>query len=416
MFRARGCWRTGRVAVVVALALSGIGCASQGASSEQDIVCNAPGVSADTIKIGYIYPETGLTAELFRSSRSGVTARIAEANANGGIHGRRIEFEWRDDASDPATNARAARELVERENVFGIIETTTVASGSAEYLHQNNVPVAGNALESVWSQYRNMFTYANRFTTGGTISSWGQFARERGATRAVVLVASVSESSRSSANALTQSLEAAGIEVVETIDYAPGVSSPDSIGRRIRSLNVDMLTGGLAATDFAAVQTAAIANGAKFKVVMSPSGYDRRLLQAYGARLANTYYFMNYRAFEENLPGHQRYRAAIAQYSPELTQPDQELAFTGYINTDLFLLGLERAGECPTREGFINALRQVRDYDAGGLLPGPADLSVLGQLNVCYTFVQVNEDGTGYNVVEGANPLCGERIGGPSLS
>jgi hypothetical protein len=106
----------------------------------------------------------------------------------------------------------------------------------------------------------------------------------------------------------------------------------------------------------------------------------------------------------------------MSLYSPELQPPDQELALTGYINTDLFLAGLEAAGACPTRAKFVDNLRAVHNYDGGGLLPAPVDLGVVGQLNVCYTFLRANPAGSAFEIVKGAAPLCGQRTASTSAT
>nr|MDT0666892.1 ABC transporter substrate-binding protein [Micromonospora sp. DSM 115978] len=76
----------------------------------------------------------------------------------------------------------------------------------------------------------------------------------------------------------------------------------------------------------------------------------------------------------------------------------------------MFVRGLEEAGPCPTRESFIERLRAVDGYDAGGLV-GTTDFAAdFGRLKECYAFVRVNEAGDRFEVVE-AN-FCGSRLEG----
>jgi hypothetical protein len=171
----------------------------------------------------------------------------------------------------------------------------------------------------------------------------------------------------------------------------------------------------------AATITAAARNaGAHIKVVLIPSAYDKKVLHENGARIAGLSSFANYVPFEANTRAGRSYLAAMARYAPELQPPDQELALVSYIFTDLFLRGLEVAGPCPTRTGFIDALRAVHDYDAGGLLPGKINLTTdFGQLSTCYAFLRVNAGGTGYDIVRNNTPgavdhnqWCGDRLDG----
>lgn len=59
----------------------------------------------------------------------------------------------------------------------------------------------------------------------------------------------------------------------------------------------------------------------------------------------------------------------------------------------------------------MKALRGVKNYEAGGLLPGPVDLNAnLGKQSTCDTFVQITPNGQGWRLL---NPQlqCGSLIG-----
>jgi branched-chain amino acid transport system substrate-binding protein len=70
----------------------------------------------------------------------------------------------------------------------------------------------------------------------------------------------------------------------------------------------------------------------------------------------------------------QEYVDTMKQYAPD-TDPSAGFAEVGYISADLFIKGVEEAGDCLTRESFIKGLRGVTDYDGGGLLTQPAKFS-----------------------------------------
>ncbi|WP_239381801.1 ABC transporter substrate-binding protein, partial [Frankia sp. CIT1] len=105
-----------RVAVAVvsaAVALTTAACGtSQPTNSRASKDCAVPGVTANEIKIGLLYPDTGPLAGGFHAFRAGVDARLGTVNAAGGVNGRTLSYSWRDDASDPATNLASARSLI----------------------------------------------------------------------------------------------------------------------------------------------------------------------------------------------------------------------------------------------------------------------------------------------------------------
>src|SRR5262245_49948469 len=100
---------TAAVLAVLPAVLVGCGSGSPDGSGGSNECPPTPGVTADTIKIGLIYPDTGGgIATGFRATPSAVAARIGEANAHGGVHGRQVVIEWRDDESNPEKFQREA--------------------------------------------------------------------------------------------------------------------------------------------------------------------------------------------------------------------------------------------------------------------------------------------------------------------
>lgn len=391
------------------LALAAVACRVTSDNAPAAPTCDEPGVTSGAVRVGLVYPDTGNSATLFQPFRSGVDARLGVANAAGGVGGRRVSYAWRDDASDPNGNESAARDLVGSQHVFGLIESTSVATGSAAYLHGLGVPVTGTSLEAVWTQNDTMFSYSNMVSDGPSVTTWGTFVAQRGGRRAVIAQSGFSATSMNLADKLALSLQAAGVQVVGRVD-ATGPIDVGGIGAKVRDSGADVLVGAVTGAAFGQVVLGARTARANLRVILSPVSYDQRLLQLYGPVLAGVYTFVDYQPFEVDTPTHRRFLAAMRLYAPQMSPPAQQAALAGWIATDIFLRGLEAAGSCPSRAAFIHGLRAVRGYDAGGLLPAPIDFSEhFGQVNRCYTFLQVNADAKRFDLIRPA-PLCGTEL------
>lgn len=79
-----------------------------------------PGVTADSIKIGVFGPLTGQTSLYGYPIVNGALAVYNEVNANGGIHGRKLDVVVEDDVCAPDRAMATVRRLVDRENVFAL--------------------------------------------------------------------------------------------------------------------------------------------------------------------------------------------------------------------------------------------------------------------------------------------------------
>jgi branched-chain amino acid transport system substrate-binding protein len=98
---------------------------------------------------------------------------------------------------------------------------------------------------------------------------------------------------------------------------------------------------------------------------------------------------------------------ALATYEHFTGIPDNEYYY-GWISADLLIKGLEVAGANPTHQSYISGLRNVTDYNAGGLIPVPIDFTQFGKppSEACTWYLQL----TGTTFVpspSSGKPVCG---------
>ncbi len=370
----------------------------------------APGVTRDEVRLGLLYPDSGLLAAAFPGLRAGVDARLGEANAAGGIQGRNVVYDWRDDAATTEGNLSGARELVDQRGAFGVLEFTVAASGSAKYLADRRIPTVGLAAEDVWTQYGNMFSFAS--TLAAPIDTYGRFVKERGGTSAFLLRSAMSTGVSGAALRVGQSLQALGVEVVGSFAYTPGADGVSDVAREIVASGADTVVTMITPTDLPPVLHAIRELGGSPKVVLSLNGYDHSLLRRHGPDLAGVLVPVFYRPFEAGGAPIQHYLDAMARYSPQTDDAEQEFGLIGYINTDLFLRGLQAAGPCPTRQSFLAGMRTLTRYDAGGLIQPTNVGATRGRQPTCFALMQVNPSGSAFTVAQ--DNLCGRALG-PTL-
>ena len=82
--------------------------------TRRDTSASGGGASGDTILIGGAMSVTGIQAPLDAPGIEGIQVAVKEINDNGGIMGRTLVFENMDSASDPATAAEAAQQMIDR--------------------------------------------------------------------------------------------------------------------------------------------------------------------------------------------------------------------------------------------------------------------------------------------------------------
>jgi branched-chain amino acid transport system substrate-binding protein len=135
---ARIVWLALLAALVLALASCGRDDDGGGGGGEGG---SDPGITKDTIKLGGSYPFSG-PASAYRSIEQGAQAYFAMVNANGGVDGRKIEFQTLDDAYEPPKAVQNARRLIEEEQVFALFNTLGTANNAAvwDYVNKQEIP------------------------------------------------------------------------------------------------------------------------------------------------------------------------------------------------------------------------------------------------------------------------------------
>jgi branched-chain amino acid transport system substrate-binding protein len=69
------------------------------------------------IVIGLTCDATGTFADSGQADRRGMILAIEEANARGGVLGRKVEYKWEDTETDPSVAVRKAQRLIERDKI-----------------------------------------------------------------------------------------------------------------------------------------------------------------------------------------------------------------------------------------------------------------------------------------------------------
>lgn len=375
--------------------------------------CEAPGVTDTEITLGALYPKSGTTATQFVPFGAGALARIGVENEKGGVNGRMLKLVESDDGNETARNLAGARELVESKGVFGIVEAAPRAPGSAKYLAAEGVPVTGWPINYVWGLHDNMFGYGGSSSpkpAGEVVTTGAKFMIDKGGKNLAAVGFAGSPESAASARNQAKAFESVGGKVgYLTTDVPFGSTEFTADVQRMKDAKVDTLGGSITADSFVPLFLAAKQAGIDFKVVLSPTGYDQRLVEAVGKQMTGVYFNIDFAPFEMDLPAHKTFADAMAKYSPSATPAKQQIAMVGWLSADIFIRGLHEAGKCLTRERFVANLRKVKDYDADGLLLRPVDQSkAFGNPSLCVNYVQVAADGSKFELVEGATPFCGK--------
>jgi branched-chain amino acid transport system substrate-binding protein len=396
---------------------SGSATTTSGGGAPAGNKASAPGVKADSIKVGLITSLSGSDSSNSVTIPKGFAARIAAQNAAGGVNGRKITYITEDDQSSPAQAATAAQAAVNA-GAFAIDYNSPFTFGAIRYMSQAGVPVVGGAYDGPeWSevqQFPNMFSWTPvLYPSYPVYSTDAQFIKGQAGTRVASVGYGVSPSSSATAKGMEPAAKSVGIEAPYINSSLPfGTVNVTAVALAMKAANVDSLYGPIDPNTLLALISAAQQTGVNLKVADMSTGYGEDFLSDPSSLKAgqNAYMVTNSQVpVELKTPATMTEQAAFAKYQGFTGVPN--FGWTeGYASADLLIKGLEVAGQNPTRSSFIDNLRKVTSYNVDNLATNTVNFSNIGTIpnQTCSYYVQLK--GNQFMVQNNNKPVCGNLV------
>jgi branched-chain amino acid transport system substrate-binding protein len=372
---------------------------------------STPGVTPTTVNLAWIGPKTGAAAANYTGSAEAARLRIDQENAKGGVNGRKLTLTVYDDKASASDQISAVQKALQQDNIFAI---TAQTSQTAMYptLKDQGIPVTGFS-NPAFGTDRNAFG-----TTGATTSSIPAYAnttvleklKSMGVTK-IANINHVSAGASASGNATAGLIPLVGglTQALRISDEPQGTHDATSTALRIKNSGADgaILVGYIDGA--ISIMQALKQQGVSLKGVSIVGLSDPVSLKAANGALDGAL-GTNYGTVPVGVS-----RASVRTFTNAMKaaglNPYNSSAPQGYAGADLLIAGLKVAGKCPTRQSFINGLRNVTKWDANGLIPekinfkGPG-IMPNGNPAICSWFMIAK----GTELVPDSKPTCNGKI------
>jgi branched-chain amino acid transport system substrate-binding protein len=335
-----------------------------------------PGLTDKSIKIGILGSLTGPLAVFGTGNLAGATIAFEEANAAGGINGRKIEWVSVDDESSPPKGIAAYKKLVDQDAVFAVYGPAASA--------------VGQALVPTFKLSKTP-TFISVFSTPAVTEPPIPVVFRTGPMND-------RQQGTAIANYVIDHLKAKKIALIRQSDEY-GKRGGESVSGRLSERKINLVSDevfNIADTDFTAqlsriIQTApdvlivygypnpsaiitrqAKQLGLKATVMGANSAGSRKYPEIVGEAAAGTQNIVTLKVLPEgNDPAAVKFRAAFEHRFPDLARqgrPDLGDVL-GYGGAQVFVEGLKRGGANLTQEGFIKALESLKGFETDLTLP-----------------------------------------------
>lgn len=412
----RGARTLAATAGLVLAVAAGCGSTSKSGTSSQSNGSQSNGTR--TYTIGILTDLTGPAASSAKTSVQGADAGQTLARAAG----YDLKFVVADTQTSPAGALSAAQKLVEQDHVLAVLSVSALAFAAAGYLTSQGVPVVGVAEDGPeWRTSANMFSVYGALDTTRVGTTAGQFFKQEGVTDVGALGYGISPTSSEAAKAAAASAQNAGLKVgYLNANFPFGSTNVAPVALAMKNAGVDGLTATVDPNTAFALVTALRQLGDDPKVALLPTGYGGDLTQA-GAGALNSaqgvYFSLQFEPVEMHTAATQKFVSALK--SAGVTTEPTYAEYAGYTSVALLVDGLANAGNHPSHSSLITGLDAVRNFNAAGLLGEHTfDLSDRSStatgVDGCSYITRLN--GASFQLVGGADPICGQEIPGKVVS
>jgi ABC-type branched-subunit amino acid transport system substrate-binding protein len=343
---------------IVMTAATGAGAASS----------NVPGVTSNSITVGTISTQTGVLASNFGSLIYGEKAYYDYINAQGGVNGRKINYQYAlDDGGNPTTFNQLANTLINQDHVFAVTGVGT-AFFSPSLFVQSGVPTYGYNVTGNWAPASNLFA------AGGSVQyypagapSVGFVSRETHSPSIAFLaygIAASADACQSEQNAL----QAAGYHISYSdlkVSY-PGTTVATDV-QRMRQAGSNMVASCMDVQGNVTMARAVKQYGLHVTQLWF-NGNDQQTLNQNQSLMQGIYFNISHVPFtapQSEYPGLKLYITEMKKYAPNYVY--DEVAIQGWESAALFVQGVKMAGNNLTQANVVKEDNSITDFTAGGL-------------------------------------------------
>jgi branched-chain amino acid transport system substrate-binding protein len=372
---------------------------------------SSAGASGSPIKIGVLTDLSGAASASYTTTELGIKAYVNHLNATGGVNGHKITYVMADGQSTAPGALTAAQKLVQSDKVFAIINNTSFFFAAQPYLLKSGVPVVSTA---VGGDLINDPKQTNFFASDGALDpdaynvGLGNFMKSKGVTKCGAVGYAQSVGSQKGATGFLKSCQAVGLQkgyLNNNLSF--GTTDVAAMALQIKQSGTDGMYIVVTPSTGFALAGALRQIGAPTKALLLATGYGGDLLlSSAGVTAAQGDYFTTgILPYELNNAATQAREANFEAVGVKgaLTFSEAE----AYNAMAAFTAGLRGAGNSPTRESFMTAMTNIKDFDGEGLLSAKVDFRNYHPSSGCTYVLQLV--GTTFKIQPGS-PFCGPSI------
>jgi branched-chain amino acid transport system substrate-binding protein len=315
--------------------------------------------SPETIGIGLYASITGNVATLGQGVRQGIEMRLKEANAAGGIHGKKITLFVEDDRGNPEEAQSAAAKLISKHRVSAVLGAITSAGSLAggPICQSNHVPMLTPGATNPKVTQIGDFIFRICWVDSYQGKLMAKFARNvLKAQRVGILYDVGTDYSSGLTEVFEDAIQELGAKVVAKESFSTGDNDFSAQLTVIRSKNPDVIFIPAYYTESGLIVLQARKLGIKSQLIGTDGWESPVMSEIAGNSLDGSYYCSHFFADDPD----QRVREFDAKFRKDYGQPPSAPAALGYDAAGILVNALKIAGTDTFK--IRDALAKTKNY------------------------------------------------------
>ena len=323
------------------------------------------GVRKNEIVVGTHTALSGPAAGWGIDATNGMRLRFEEANAAGGIHGRKIRYITEDSQYQVPIAIQKANKLVNRDKVFFLIGSIGTPMNNAVFkaiLEKKNVPnlFPYSAGRSMYAPLHKLKFSAVTPYYDNVRAGLKHFVEEKGKKR-ICMMAQDTDFGHEITEGVKDQLKAMNMDLVAETSHKASETSFVGAITKLRKANCDVVMLGTIIRDTIIAVSTARKMGWGVDMLGQTASVNY-VIPAMGKKGVEGLYGVSGLSmmYEDQATG--RAKEVFMKYKEKFGKTATEVALNGYIVADLAVIAMERAGRKLTVNSLIKGLESIKNY------------------------------------------------------
>ncbi len=323
-----------------------------------------PGVTHNQIVLGQTIGFNSVWGDVYRNYTKGFEAYLRQVNADGGVHGRKIEILRLEDRYETDIAVGNVRRFGEEKSVFGLvcIGGTAITSAVSPLLEQYRLPTVGALTGADSARKHNPYLF---FTRAGYSDEVGKMIEHLAtiSVRRIAIVYQASAFGESNLHAAQAAAAGRNLQIVAALEHAITGWDANDVSKKLfeaKPQAVLMFSPPATVADVLNTYRAAFGSGVPRPWVLSVTPPQKLVegLGEYVRGVAMTQVMPHPSLATSRLAS--AYRQMWARQRTEVNRSHE--ALEGYVTARVVVEALRRSGRDLTRAGYVRALESLGDF------------------------------------------------------